>query len=685
MKISTPDGILDIPEDLDFEIKASHPFFSDEGSASIPVTVPATTGNCAILGYPERVDRRTRYEKESSAIAECGAWRKQCKVITESAGRESGIALCLALAESDMYAQVRDRKLKDIFAEHAHAPSRMTLCTPLDAFRAIHLDGFSYSGIEFPFALFPVAADFDGQGSILVLNQPATSLNIPTDDWKGADRILAAPRTITKGEKTLTVPTGYGVAPYMYLWFMIEEAFRLSGFGIGTNCFKTDEDLKKIVVVHNNADVSINMCDTDGGMWGFYYADLVPDMTLGDLISWLRDKFGAVIRNDSGGIYIYLMRDLLTGEPDYDLTPIAAADETLSYPDASTIEREMDTSIKSAEPAAESLEQLREKFTNCTEVSSISSIAGSGLFHVAPIGKYYYKQAGEDAVLLGSSTFPYKRKSDLKAENLSTDDCFLPCIYQNGMIMPFIGNIAHTYLETDESKEEQPLQVCYAHDVLQNDGSYIMCGSSFSYDFTGKEITKRIRRPNGSIALTPHPALTPEGLSPLWEGYEKMLMNGAPELTLECEFPIADLVSINLITPKLFKGARVLITEMTYKVLDAATTRAKLSLQLIPSYDSMISPAPIYFNRNIGWKLVSTRTLFPGGDYTVESTDGLTDYIMDDAPEYTPKTSGIVTKKRSRWVRYKHKFWTVKWYMISNTVETVTHKWDEYFISEATE
>ena len=74
MKISTPDGILDIPEDLDFEIKASHPFFSDEGSASIPVTVPATTANCAILGYPERVDRRTRYEKESFAIAECGAW-----------------------------------------------------------------------------------------------------------------------------------------------------------------------------------------------------------------------------------------------------------------------------------------------------------------------------------------------------------------------------------------------------------------------------------------------------------------------------------------------------------------------------------------------------------------------------------------------------------------------------------
>lgn len=674
MKISTPSGPLELPQDLEFEIKASHPFFSDEGSASIPVTVPATVSNCALLGYPERVDRTTRYQRDSPAIAECGAWRKPCKVITESAGKGSGISMCLALAESEMYAEAQDRKLKDLFSRYSFAQTRNTPQSTTDVYHGWHDLSGHYGGMPYV-ALFPVASD-GPNGSIYVLNK--------TEGY----HIVAPGGNVVIGDKTIKAETGYGLAPYIYLGSMIDFAFREAGFGIGANPFLEDEDLKNIVVVHNRADVclgAVPSSDTTAGAWIIHFADLVPDMTLGELIVWLHDKFGAVVRSDSGGIYIYLMRDLLTGDPDYDLTPIAAADETLSYPTPSTLERSMDTSINSAQPAAESLETLWEKHPNCTEVSKVSSIVGSGLFHVTPLGKYYHKTASGSPTLLGSSSFPYKRRSDLKAENISTDDCFLPSIEVNGVIMPYIGERTHVTLETDQGKKEQPLQICYAHDVLQSDGTTNCCGSSFSYDSTGLAITKRIRKPDGSIALTPYPDLTPEGLAPFWAGYEKMLLNGAPEISLECEFPMADLVSINMVTPKLFKGAHVLIKEITYKVTDTATTRAKLTLQLIPVYNDMVTPAQIRFNSSIGWKRVSTRTLFPGGDYSVDATDGLADYTDEDAPRYTPRTSGVVTMKRSRWVRYKHKFWTIKWYMISYTVETVTHKWEEYFISEAIE
>lgn len=673
MKISLPSGLLEIPQDLEFEIKASHPFFSDEGSASIPVTIPATVPNCALLDYPERVDRMTRYQRESSAIAECGAWRKQCKVITESAGKGAGISMCLALAESEMYAEAQDRKLKDLFSRFTFAQTRNTPQSTTDVYHGWH-DLSGYYGDMPSVAFFPVASD-GANGSFYILNKVS------------GEHLVAPGGNVPIGDKTVSVETGYGLAPYIYLGSMIDFAFREAGFGIGANPFLDDEDLKNIVVVHNRADVclgSVPSNDDYAGVWLVDFADLVPDITLGDLIVWLHDKFGAVVRSDSGGIYIYLMRDLLTGDPDYDLTPLLVNDETLSYPAPSTIERSVDTSINSAQPAAESLELLREKHPNCTEVTKVANIAGSGLFHVTPLGKYYYKTASAATpTLLGSSSFPYKRKSDLKADSISTDDCFIPSVEVDGVIMPYIGERTHVKVETDQEKKEQPLQICYAHDVLQSDGTTDCCGSSFSYDSTGLAITKRIRQPNGSIALTPHPALTPEGLAPFWAGYEKMLLNGAPEISLECEFPMADLVTINMVTPKMFKGAHVLIKEITYKVTDAATTRAKLTLQLIPVYNDMVTPASVYFNRNIGWKRVSTRTLFPGGDYTVDATDGLSDYLDEQHPQYTPRTSGIVTMKRSRWVRYKHKFWTVKWYMISYNVETVTHRWEEYFISEA--
>lgn len=673
MKISTSSGVLDIPQDFDFEIKANHPFFSDEGAASIPVTIPATIPNCILLGYPDRVDRATRFIRETSGIAECGVFRKQCKILSESAGKTSGISICLALTESEMYMAVRDRKLKDVFAERSHGPSKMTPADPYQAYHSLHLTGFVYGGGDFPFALFPVASDLDDNGNCFIINKP------------DKDTMYAPARTLTINGQSVSVPEGYAIAPYIYLWAMIEYAFEASGFGIGFNCFKDDEDLQLLVVVHNRADVSVESYGTDGMMWGFHWADLVPDMTIGELIVWLRDKFGAIVVHNSGGVYIYLMRDLLTADPDYDLTPLQVNDETVSYPEPCTIERSADTSIESAQPAADSLEALRAQFANCAECDSYADISGSGLFYVRPLGKYYHKPDA-NITLLGSATFPYKRQSDLKAENISTDDPFLPTILVNGMYMPYIGKRTHLYIETGEDTPEQKLQICYAFDVLGTDGEYTMAGSSFPYDHNGKEVTKRKRQPDGSIALTPHPALTPEGLAPFWSGYGKILMNGAPEISLECAFPMADLVTINMNTPKLFKGVRVLIKEITYQIKDAPTTRAKMTLQLIPNYTDMQLPASIYFERNIVWKAVSTRSVFAGDGYTIDQTDGLADYITDeDRPDYTPRVSGIITKKRKRWLKFTYTKKTKKWWGTSTSSYTSTHEWEEYFISEAAE
>lgn len=674
MKISTEQGLLEVPQDFEFEIKVSHPFFSDEGAASIPVTIPATVANCAILGYPERADRLTRYPRETTAFAECGVFRKQCKVITESAGKGSGITLCLALAESEMYIAARDKTLKELLAGYTFGSTRTTPARPTDAYHSLHLYGFGYAGIDFPFALFPVATDITDQGHVFVMNRP------------NADgEILAPARTITVGDRTISVGTGYGVAPYIFLWAMIELAFEQAGFGIGSNVFKTDEDLKHIAVVHNRADVCLGSSE-DGTLWGFHYADLVPDMTLGDLIVWLHDKFGAVVRQDSGGIYISLMRDLLTGTPDYDLTSIQIDDETISYPSPSMLERSTDTSIQSANPPAETLELLREIYANCAEAASYEAISGTGLFYVPPMGKYYLKDSSGKVTTLGSASFTYKRASSLDYEKLSTEDPFLPMVVADGLYMPYIGERTHINVETGEEPKEQPLQICYAHDNLDTSSgyeAYTMSGSSFSYDRKGNVINKRNRLPSGSIQLTPHPALTPEGLAPLWSGYEKILMNGAPEISLECIFPMADLVTLDLTTPKLFKGCHALIKELTYKVTPDVATKAKMTLQLIPNYTDMQTPASVLFNRDICWSLKSTRSVFAGSGYTIDSTDGLTDYTADDEPQYTPKTTGLIVKKRSRWLKYTYTKKVKKWWGTSTSSFFDTHRWEEYFISQS--
>lgn len=669
MKITTPDGLLEIPTDVKFEIKTSNPFFSDEGSASIPVTIPTTVANSSILGWPERVDRMTRFVRHTSAIAECGAFRKRCRVVAESASRSGGISLCLALEESEIYVEAGKKTLKELMMHGGHYPTKTSVINPIEAYHCAHKYG-TYGG-DFPFALFPVASDMDDDGSVFLFNQAGTEfMNAPA-------------RTVKIGDQSVSVPEGYGVAPYMYLWFMINCAFSAAGFIMGTNIFHDDEDLQLLVVVHNHADVSCEMYGTNGIDWGFHYANLLPDITLSDLITWLRDKFGAVVINNAGVISILLMRDLLSQAPDYDLTPSQSSDETLSYPEPSGLERSCDTSIQYAEPAAESIEKLREQHPSCHDVSNMGAITGTGLFYIPALGKYYYKAETKDPVRLGCDTFPYTRQSVVNKESISTDDCFLPMITVNNKFIPYIGERSHCYLELTQEKAEQPLQVCYAFDNLnQATGEETMSGSSYSYSPTGDAITKRKRLPSGSIDLVPHPALTPEGLSPFWEGYERILLNGAPEITVECDIPMADIVTMNIATPKLFRGAHVLIKEMTYMVTDQPCIRTKLTLQLIPTYQDLVKPVVVDFESIIGWSYVTTRAVYEGNGYTILSTDGLADYTDEDKPRYTPKSVGIIAAERERWLKYKYTKTVKKWWGKSTTEYTSTYKWKEYFISQ---
>lgn len=669
MKITTPSGLLEIPQDLEFEIKAAHPFFSDEGSASIPVTIPTTVANSSMLGWPERIDRMTRFVRHTSAVAECGAFRKQCRVVAESASRSGGISLCLALEESEIYVEAGKKTLKELMIHGGHYPTRMAVCNPIEAYRCLHKYG-TYGG-DFPFALFPVASDVDDSGNVFMFNKP------------GDEYMYAPARTVKIGDQSVSVPEGYGIAPYMYLWFLIQSAFTAAGFLVGTNVFHDDEDLQLLCVVHNRADVSCEMYGTNGNNWGFHYANLLPDMTLSELITWLRDKFGAVIINNAGLISIRLMRDLLTEAPDYDLTPHQATDETLSYPEPTSLERSCDTSIKSAEPAAESKEDLRELHPSCHDAASVGAISGTGLFYIPAIGKYYYKAGAGTPTLLGADTFPYTRKSSMEKEEISTDDCFLPMIQVNNQFIPYIGERTHCYLELNQEKSEQPMQVCYAFDNLnQTTGVETMSGSSYSYDPAGVAITKRKRLPSGSINLVPHPALTPEGLCPFWDGYEKILINGAPEISVECDIPMADLVTMNIATPKLFRGAHVLIKEMTYMVSDQALARTKLTLQLIPSYQDLQNPVDVRFDSTIGWTHAHTRSVYEGNGYTILSTDGLSDYTDSDKPRYVPQSVGIIAMERERWLKYKYTKTVKKWWGKSTSEYTSTHKWKEYFISQ---
>lgn len=673
MKLSLENGELCLPEDFVFEITSNHPFFSDEGTSSVPVTIPSSPENLELLGRPENIHAAKRFVTQRLAMLKSGAFEKRCRMIMESAGAFSGISASLALHESELYAELQDKKLKDIFVAKSYIPTKNDVVKPWDLYQGED----RYTGYLKEFAIFPVASDMEGNGEVLIINEPMS------------DRFRDEARTVTVNGKSISVPAGYGITPFMYLWALIEYTFTLSGYQIDDNVFKTDIELQNLVVVNNCADSGIYVM---GSTWGFNYSDLVPDMTVGELITFLHDVFGAIVAHDTGRISIRLFRDIVAGTPDMDLSPYSRAEADVAYPEAKILERKFDTSLESAAPAAETLTDFRASHESLATIDTEDQIAGTGAFYVSSLGKYYYKAAGQsDKTMLGTDCFTYSRDIGLEPESISTDNLYLPMARAGGRYMPYIGKRIHRHIDVDDrdSDASQPMQLCYAHYWEKYNSQGILeqhhyCGSSYSHYEDGTKATYTVRE-GQAILKKSYSALTPEGLNGFWRGYESMVVNAAPEVNVVMDMPLEVLLTMDRHSLKLYHNALVLIKSMSYTIGDSGILSVNAVLQLCPYYYDAVQLPEIIFSTSYVWKIRNEMNL---KEYNYENRylkiihrDTLQDYTMNDAPKEKPYKIGQIAKERTRSLIYEiGEFYD--YYEGVVIRKEYTYSWKEYFISE---
>lgn len=639
MKLTVGAGELSLPDDFSFEIESNHPFFSDEGTASVPVTIPASGKNLEILGGSDNIHRGNRHVRKIPAYLQAGVFRRQCRLISESAGRSSGVSASLAFLESDMYSELKERNLRDIFAA-------IQLTFNETVIMSLYKGEYRNSHPEL--TIFPVASDMDSDDNVTIINHP--------DFLK------------------LGMLDGIGWSPYLYLWYVIEETFIQSGYTIGADPFKTDVELKELVLVNNCSNPLVR---TTYWAYTLFYSDLVPDITVTDLLTFLHDVFGAYVTTDSSRtVNIRLIRDDLATTPDMDLTEYARTDESVFYPEPVSIDRSFDTSIDKAEPAAETLPDLRALYDSCTSILMSSLITGYGLYHTYATGQYFYKSSGtgSEPVRLGSDCFRYHRSLGMDAEEISASNRYLPMVYvedgEISLFMPYIGEIIYRdpgQTDGKDSSDSQAIQLCYAFLFTEQAASgedepgQHFCGSTYSLTEDGR-LTK------GKI----YNSLTPEGLTPYWRDYETLKVNGAPEIDVTLDMPVSEFLAMDRFAPKIYKGTKVIIRSMNYTVRDSGVFTIKMKFQLLPVYnDSVYIPEKIQF-KSMSWTLVSTK---PSGSFSAVASDGLEDYTSSDAPGFTPNIIGQIVKKRNRWARVSY----------PGVQGTYTISWEEYFIAEEAE
>lgn len=606
MRLLTVKGQLDLPSDFSFTIEQNSPAFSPEGTQSIPVTVPPSSRNLQVLDFPTRLGRSEKYVRKLSAKLEAGLLQKDGQFVIESASRDSGIVGALMLNESDLYTRIKDVTLKSIFGkiirnDFASDPE------PVKAW-LIHIVQCMTGEVTDDFTAFPVAVNYSESSGYQVLNCPDYTTDWGSDPWA----LKWQARTITSGDKTVNLPVGYGITPFLWMYRVIELLFAEYGYTVGNNPFKFNmSPYRKVVLMNNTADT---ICAGK-----LRYSDLVPSCTVSEFLQLIEKKynFHAYINAETKVVDIIALDAVLTSGSDLDISEFVNGDIKQSFLDPQEVSLSSETDLEGAKPAADTIFDLSKKYNGkvyrLTEKQwrsydwGDSPVSTHNLIFRKATGEYYdvyYQRAGGPANItrLGSNYFRYFTNK-YKAVDCKAEDVMPPMVYvclgvtsyiygvadglEVNIVCPFIGQSRHLNSVVDGEEEDSELKMMFAFasgkataEALPAFGTiyrgtmaakYYM-GTTQKYDNAGNDL--------GTLDLTPT-----DLYRAFFQRWNSLLRNSCTEIECRVDYPVRHLMSLRMDKLKLLKGQLLLPESLSYSVsrtITHNTSKFLLVKDLVP-------------------------------------------------------------------------------------------------------
>lgn len=539
MKLITEKGELALPADFQFDIEENNPFFSQEGTQSIPATLPMTADTARKLEFIQRPNNRNRAMRKMKCTLKAGIIHKYGTLVIDSSEGTS-ITGAIMLNESTLYSSIKDTSLKEIFADTVRTDYK----TVTEWY--YHLVKVYRGEISDDFALFPVATNKTDNG-YNIINQP--------DPEKTTEaHLLYDSRQIYYKDGYATVPLGFGISPFLYLYKVIEIIFEHYGYTVTDNPFKTDALLSKIVLLNNCTDTIVKK--------KIDYSQLVPDCTVSEFIEFLQNKFHAAasVNAEAMTVSIKLFEDCLKMAPEVKLTQWAEKTFKTTYQERKALVLSGDA-VDDYPPAAETFNKLVEKYSALSTIYETQN-AVRKKYYFRPATMEYYDttltETWEDVKsLIGGSNFALKMAEGIEEEKIEFSDLFFRMIThsigQNAEIMmPYIGEaIYNNTLFNGEKVEssEQKIMICYAAGQASTRDGYLnyYYGTASKYDNLGYE----------KFAYSLY---TQDIYKRFWSGYAKLLLNQDASFTTKIRYPLPKIASMDITAPVSFQGMPVMIT-----------------------------------------------------------------------------------------------------------------------------
>lgn len=462
--------IFDIPSDFTLEVNNTSSVFNDIGSKSVTTTIPRTPNNSRLLGYAFRPDIDAKPEYKIPVIIYDSTFMRRGMLYMSSAYNTSkGYGVTLAFAEGIMYEEMKSVKLPDL--------SGLPVIEKAYPEMKAYMDNlFVEENPNSELTLFSVSlkdetysdSSSSDKVNITVLNDvdPETSNTLY---WPSKINVVQNNALVP-----VDVPAGYGVSPFVKVWYILERIFSHFGYDIGNNPFRNDYQLRRLCVLNNVTD-SLVMNTID-------YSQLLPDITVIDFLKSLKCRFGLVffVDGDSDTVNMYLLDEIFENNTGRHLDTSSLPD--IDYTEPKQLKLSCARSLDRSSVEKETYDEFLKKYRYTMGFFRYGAVGTErGLLYSEEQGLYALTSLTGNYKIVSSVHFDWDQKADMEYEELSSVDEGLTMDASDRIYYGISGQLMNSRLLVDsvEVETESSNKLAFAWDM--GEGYSLTVDSSKEY------------------------------------------------------------------------------------------------------------------------------------------------------------------------------------------------------------
>lgn len=622
-KILIQGEALDLPERFSIPIEETNPVYNDRGSQSLPVTVPATSRNNALLGFAVIPASESVIDKKEVSIID-GSYVRSGVINMVSAGRREGYLFNIGFDNSTAYETWSKKKLRELQGLPVLIPDDEARQDVYDLILEFYLNA---SPSTTDLAVFPIAVDCQSRevettspmfGTIKQTEEYYEILNkLPNEKYR-EKRVIK--RLVNDVVTDITVPKYYGLTPFIWLWKVVELVFSDMGYTILSNPFKEDRELARIVILNDVADACCrNRID---------FVDLMPDVSVEEFLNslWVRFGFTYNLDYDRKTARLAFIKDIIKDTVATDISRLVTDYPRINFETPQYVTLSAAASIEGAAPASDRFEDYMTGFTvdniifGNAESGYDQSVAddnisrGYMVFERSTARWSKLNHKGEYIGQPSTSFFNWDPHTEgMEAKDLSSVDEWVPLKWVSDLVetdfagyLPMFltsGKYRHTHIsqgEQPESKAQEettPLAYMFAFnnctESLQGTiGRYFPVSENGEYikifddgEWYTHRLSLLFQFKNGLFAR-------------FWKDYDELLRHGARSVEVSAAINRCRLRNIDILSPIRYENSGYLIDKLNYSIQGGKETDVELTL----------------------------RPLIPFGDYDLEKEQGIPDF-----------------------------------------------------------